>query len=135
MFESDFGDLLNLLKQQFILTITVDGAWTTWISWSTCTVTCGGGSQERTRTCTNPSPQYGGANCPSVGWQQQACNTQTCISKSNQCYYIIYIRFYFIYILLKINRKVSNVIQQSRNTNNINTSIFHYNNHNTQRRQ
>ena len=116
MFESDFGDLIYLLKQQFIFTIIVDGAWTTWTSWGTCTVTCGGGSQDRTRSCTNPSPQYGGANCPSVGWQQQACNTQSCISKSNQSTLDIY---GFIYLLLMINRKVNDVIQQSRKTNNI----------------
>ncbi|OWF44661.1 SCO-spondin-like [Mizuhopecten yessoensis] len=57
----------------------IDGEWTSWASWGTCTVTCGGGTSTRTRTCTNPSPQYGGANCPSTGSDTMDCNTQVCI--------------------------------------------------------
>ncbi|XP_060071250.1 uncharacterized protein LOC132551155 [Ylistrum balloti] len=57
----------------------IDGAWTNWGSWSTCTVTCGGGSSTRTRSCTNPSPQYGGVNCPNSASETMDCNTQSCI--------------------------------------------------------
>jgi hypothetical protein len=49
----------------------IDGGWT---DWSTCSATCGGGTQ--TRTCTNPAPQFGGANC--IGDTSQSCNTQAC---------------------------------------------------------
>ena len=49
----------------------VDGGWS---DWSQCSVSCGGGTQ--TRTCTNPSPANGGADC--VGPSSQACNTQSC---------------------------------------------------------
>ena len=45
-----------------------------WSSWSSCSKTCGGGT--RTRTCTNPAPSGGGANC--VGATSEACNTQAC---------------------------------------------------------
>ncbi|XP_069105029.1 uncharacterized protein [Argopecten irradians] len=57
----------------------IDGAWANWGSWGSCTVTCGGGSSTRTRTCTNPSPRYGGANCPNSGTERKDCNTQSCI--------------------------------------------------------
>ncbi|XP_060063054.1 uncharacterized protein LOC132543556 [Ylistrum balloti] len=58
----------------------IDGGWTAWNSWSTCTVTCGGGSQERSRTCTNPTKQYGGADCPNLNTGAiETCNTQVCI--------------------------------------------------------
>ncbi|XP_078312803.1 coadhesin-like [Crassostrea virginica] len=56
----------------------IDGVWASWGSYGACTVTCGGGTQERQRTCTNPAPQYGGANCPGSTVSSQACNTQNC---------------------------------------------------------
>lgn len=65
--------------------VKVDNRWTTWTSWDTCTVTCGGGNQGRTRSCTNPAPQYGGANCVGASSENQACNQQTCISKYLRC--------------------------------------------------
>jgi hypothetical protein len=49
----------------------VDGGWS---AWSSCSATCGGGTQ--TRTCTNPAPKNGGAQCS--GPSSQACNTQAC---------------------------------------------------------
>ena len=45
-----------------------------WSGWSRCSVTCGGGTQ--TRSCTNPRPANGGANCS--GASSRACNTQAC---------------------------------------------------------
>ena len=68
------SDIYSFLK--FI----VDGKFTTWTSWDTCTLTCGTGSQGRTRSCTNPSPQYGGASCVGVTSQNQNCNTHHCPS-------------------------------------------------------
>ncbi|MFY9493183.1 MAG: hypothetical protein WAP55_01780 [Minisyncoccia bacterium] len=53
-------------------TTKVDGGWS---NWSTCSVSCGGGTQ--TRTCTNPTPQCGGAQC--TGSSSQSCNTQACV--------------------------------------------------------
>ncbi|XP_053390870.1 coadhesin-like, partial [Mercenaria mercenaria] len=40
-----------------------NGGWTNWDSWSTCSLTCGGGIQSRSRTCTNPRPSVLGQNC------------------------------------------------------------------------
>lgn len=45
-----------------------------WSSWSSCSRSCGGGTQ--TRSCTNPSPSNGGTAC--AGSPSQSCNTQTC---------------------------------------------------------
>ena len=52
-------------------TTRVDGGWS---SWSSCSTSCGGGTQ--TRTCTNPSPSCGGSSCS--GSSSQSCNTQAC---------------------------------------------------------
>ena len=58
----------------------VDGGWS---SFGTCSATCGGGTQ--TRTCTNPAPAYGGADC--VGSASQSCNTQACAV--TKYYYVV----------------------------------------------
>ena len=49
-----------------------------WSAWSTCSKTCGSGTQ--TRTCTSPAPSNGGSLC--VGVTSQACNTQACVDNS-----------------------------------------------------
>jgi hypothetical protein len=54
----------------------IDGGWS---QWSSCNVTCGGGTQ--TRDCNNPVPSNGGAQC--AGASTQACNTQACVPNSN----------------------------------------------------
>ena len=52
--------------------------WADWEAWSSCTVTCGGGTQDRSRTCTNPAPAEGGSNCVGEAADQQSCSTDPC---------------------------------------------------------
>ncbi|KAK7100724.1 hypothetical protein V1264_023622 [Littorina saxatilis] len=54
----------------------VDGYYQDWSSWGLCTVTCGGGAQDRNRTCIEP--MYGGQECPGPANETQACNTHNC---------------------------------------------------------
>ena len=58
----------------------IDGGFAAWSVWSTCSVTCGGGSRTRERNCTDPEPQYGGNNCtgPWTDTYPSACNIQNC---------------------------------------------------------
>ncbi|XP_055958261.1 SCO-spondin [Patella vulgata] len=63
----------------------VNGGWSSYGSWinsGTCSKTCGGGSQRQiqSRTCTQPAPAYGGAQCGGNGTQQKSvpCNTNPC---------------------------------------------------------
>ncbi|KAK3734988.1 hypothetical protein QZH41_004400 [Actinostola sp. cb2023] len=37
-----------------------DGKWSDWRPWAKCTMSCGGGEQQRRRTCSNSFPQNGG---------------------------------------------------------------------------
>ena len=62
----------------FFLTSLVDGAWATWSAWVTCDVSCGGGTQTRSRTCTNPPPAHGGAACVGDETESQICNINQC---------------------------------------------------------
>jgi type II secretory pathway pseudopilin PulG len=59
-------------------TPSVNGGWSAWSAWSVCSQKCDGGTQTRTRTCTNPAPKYGGSYCPGPDTETQVCNTQSC---------------------------------------------------------
>ena len=60
--------------------IIVNGAWTSWSAWASCSTTCGTGQQQKTRSCTNPSPAYGGSGCPGVTSDTQSCMIKNCPS-------------------------------------------------------
>ncbi|KAK2180840.1 hypothetical protein NP493_423g02026 [Ridgeia piscesae] len=62
----------------------VDGDWSPWTAWSTCSVTCGGGQQQRTRRCDNPAPRNGGVDCRGKHAESQTCNSDICPGRPNR---------------------------------------------------
>ena len=58
--------------------ISVDGGWSEFKDWSKCSANCGGGTQTGTRTCTNPPPANGGAQCTGQSTKKKECNTHPC---------------------------------------------------------
>ena len=59
----------------------VNGGWGEWSSWQDCPVSCDGGTQERSRVCNNPEPDFGGDDCTLDGssdLETQACNENPC---------------------------------------------------------
>ena len=60
----------------------VHGGWSSWESWERCSLTCGGGSQSRVRSCTNPPPQWDGNGCHGHSSMNQSCNTNHCPGES-----------------------------------------------------
>ena len=59
----------------------VNGGWSDWSKYGTCSKICGGGIYYRSRTCDNPSPAHGGTDCTGSGTDNAPCNTQNCPSK------------------------------------------------------
>ena len=57
--------------------------WGSWGSYSTCTKSCGIGTQTRSRKCNNPAPAGGGSACTGDSKETSNCNIQPCPSTSN----------------------------------------------------
>lgn len=79
-FVSAQGNSDSECERTFHLQVTqrVDGAWTEWSDSGTCSKTCGTGIQLRTRSCTNPAPQYGGDYCSGNNREERTCRRITC---------------------------------------------------------
>ena len=74
------SNIASLVIRYFWL--TVDGNWTQWSHWSTCSLSCGGGRRSRNRSCTDPPPSNNGKPCAGEGSEHQPCNTQSCPGRS-----------------------------------------------------
>ncbi|CAH3177156.1 unnamed protein product [Porites evermanni] len=80
----NFGnDLRNKLDTIIESVCNIDGGFTEWSEWSECSATCGGGTHQRSRTCTNPPPKNDGKPCSeqvNLGPPKETenCNTQDC---------------------------------------------------------
>ena len=61
---------------------SVKGGFAAWSAWGRCFKQCGDGIQRRTRTCTNPKPAYGGANCVGIRTQSRTCKIKECPGKN-----------------------------------------------------
>ncbi|XP_060562946.1 coadhesin-like [Ruditapes philippinarum] len=70
--------LITLVIVLFVPKEPADGRWAQWSSWTSCDVTCGNGTQLRTRTCTNPMPANKGSNCIGESLQSSECSKDNC---------------------------------------------------------
>uniref|UniRef100_A0A8C8IE07 SCO-spondin n=1 Tax=Oncorhynchus tshawytscha TaxID=74940 RepID=A0A8C8IE07_ONCTS len=79
----------------------VDGGWTPWSVWSDCPVTCGRGTQIRSRACINPPPRNNGTDCRGPERDAQGCHTPPCLGNTDYCRSItnptltLFFRLYF----------------------------------------
>ena len=64
---------------------SVDGGWSAWVS-GACSVTCGAGTKESTRTCSNPAPSTSpkGAPCSGSAVINENCNEGECPSEAGK---------------------------------------------------
>ena len=72
---------IMVLKINRYYKTSVFGGWSEFEEWSECSTTCGGGTQTRTRSCTNPAPAYDGLDCQGESSETQDCNNQNCPGK------------------------------------------------------
>ena len=71
--------LLELILMSFISYFyiqTEDCIWESWNDWSTCSQSCEGGTQLRTRRLV--APERNGGECSGESLEQQDCNTEIC---------------------------------------------------------
>ena len=57
----------------------VNCVWGSWQTWTSCTVTCGGGFQVRTRNI-DTHEENSGTACSGATSEVQGCNTSGCVS-------------------------------------------------------
>lgn len=62
----------------FIHIVSVDGGFTTWSNYGSCSKPCGIGYHERTRSCTNPPPAHGGYDCVGERSESRQCKVKEC---------------------------------------------------------
>jgi len=60
----------------------VNGGYSSWSTYGSCSKSCGGGQQSRTRKCNNPTPANGGSQCSGVSSESKNCNTQPCLASA-----------------------------------------------------
>ncbi|XP_067084604.1 A disintegrin and metalloproteinase with thrombospondin motifs 13 [Osmerus mordax] len=58
--------------------VVVHGSWSSWSELSSCSRTCGGGVQHRTRLCNNPRPAFRGRDCEGRDTEAGLCHQQAC---------------------------------------------------------
>lgn len=58
-----------------IFLFPVDGSWSSWQPWSSCSVTCGRGTIERRRSCDSPPANQCGQPCPGREFDTEVCDT------------------------------------------------------------
>jgi len=81
----------TLFAQTFNKNVTfLGGNWGSWTAFASCSVTCGGGTQMRTRNCDSPAPSNGGTPCVGSSTYIQTCNNAACpVSKYSKFYMLL----------------------------------------------
>ncbi|XP_014679557.1 PREDICTED: netrin receptor UNC5A-like [Priapulus caudatus] len=65
----------SMQKSDCMTMCPVNGGWTSWADWSSCSPDC---RQHRQRKCTNPSPANGGKFCRGEDFSTQNCTGSMC---------------------------------------------------------
>lgn len=63
-----------------LMACPINGQWSVWSTWSSCSASCDTGIQTRQRSCNNPQPQNGGLNCIGFATDAVSCTGTSCSS-------------------------------------------------------
>lgn len=74
-----------------MLNFAVDGGWTDWADAIPCSATCGNGTKDQVRHCSNPAPQGNGMTCAGTPEQTVLCNIGQCVAPSKNFHGIEYL--------------------------------------------
>ncbi|XP_053376486.1 uncharacterized protein LOC123534263 [Mercenaria mercenaria] len=75
---SDIPKAKRICRKYCNLCNVTDGKWCSWGPWNSCDVTCGNGTQIRTRQCACPKPQNGGNDCVGDFENSKTCSLDRC---------------------------------------------------------
>ena len=71
------GESVASAACEITLCDAINCTWSTWTTWGTCSATCGGGTQVRSRFI-KETAQNGGTLCMGESAESQACGTSAC---------------------------------------------------------
>lgn len=59
----------------------MNGGWSEWSTWSSCSKTCGPSHRFRRRSCNNPAPKHNGSECDGENVEFDDCKLPPCIDR------------------------------------------------------
>ncbi|XP_062578222.1 mucin-like protein [Saccostrea cucullata] len=102
-----------------------NGGLSDWSAWGACSLTCGNGTQTRTRSCNNPTQEGAGAPCTGETTEAQSCNTNICPPNQVEKEYGVLVRYSGMTVAMfttnvraEFTTKVAEGINSYCNTNN-----------------
>ena len=64
---------------QYVECAPIDGNWSEYGPWSSCSKLCGYGIKKRYRFCANPKPSFGGSGCQGSNSEKNQCFIKFCL--------------------------------------------------------
>merc|ERR550514_1761834 len=94
----------------------VDGGWSDYGPWSDCTAECGKGAVSSTRSCTNPAPANGGADCAGEATLTKDCGLPPCqVDFHQECTYTLRPHTFRMQLQKGVKQKVTSVLAGKAN--------------------
>jgi len=104
--------------------IVVPGGWSGWSLWSSCSRSCGGGSQVRRRTCKSPVDCFSADGEGYGSMQNRSCNTQACPGMSSRCFILERFTAPYLYTMCAQSSQRGRIACNAERCNTYSNSVF-----------